>query len=294
MRKSRAFGFCMILLVYLVAAAAGFAIYRFAPGANVWRVFLADIGATVVTFIGSLIFRNASVYDPYWSVAPPVILLAYAITYGSWTFGTVLLLFVIFFWGVRLTGNWAYTFKNLEHQDWRYTMLHEKSGKLYPIVNLFGIHMFPTLVVYLAILPALVYLETPVWNVLTAVGAIVCIAATLLEMFADIQMQRFRRRAAAGEMITTGLWKNARHPNYLGEILMWWGVYLMLLSCGGAWYYGAGALVNTLMFLFISIPMAEKRLLARKPDYAQHIRRTHILLPFPGKREEEPKETRAL
>jgi steroid 5-alpha reductase family enzyme len=148
--------------------------------------------------------------------------------------------------------------------------------------------------VYLAILPALVYLETPAWNVLTAVGVLVCIGATLLEMVADVQMQRFRKRANAGEMITTGLWKNARHPNYLGEILMWWGVYLVLLSCGGAWYYGIGALINTLMFLFISIPMAEKRLMARKPDYAQHIRRTRILLPFPKKQEQEVEETRAL
>ena len=53
---------------------------------------------------------------------------------------------------VRLTVNWAYTFENLYHQDWRYTKLCNTTGKFYPFVNFFGIHMVPTLIVYLCVL----------------------------------------------------------------------------------------------------------------------------------------------
>ena len=81
-------------------------------------LLIADVIATVVTFIFSLIFGNASVYDPYWSVQPPVILAAFAIGKELTLFG-VLLLVVVFFWGIRLTANWAYTFASLNHQDWR-------------------------------------------------------------------------------------------------------------------------------------------------------------------------------
>lgn len=90
-------------------------------------LLIADVVATVVTFIFSVIFDNASVYDPYWSVQPPVILVAFAVGQELTLFG-VLLLIVVNFWGIRLTANWAYTFANLNHQDWRYTMLKEKQA----------------------------------------------------------------------------------------------------------------------------------------------------------------------
>lgn len=60
----------------------------------------------IVTFIFSLIFRNASVYDPYWSVQPIVILMAFAIG-KEMTIGRILLLMAVCYWGIRLTANWT-------------------------------------------------------------------------------------------------------------------------------------------------------------------------------------------
>ncbi|MCL2462774.1 MAG: DUF1295 domain-containing protein, partial [Defluviitaleaceae bacterium] len=76
-------------------------------------------------------------------------------------------------------------------------------------------------------------------------------------------------------------WKYARHPNYLGEIMMWWGVYIIMLSAApGAWPLGAGALANTLMFLFASIPMADRRNRAERPGFEEYYKETNSLLPF--------------
>ena len=146
LKESRALSFAVIAVIYIIATIAGVATYK-ALGFDWWlSLLVADVVATIVTFIFSLIFGNASVYDPYWSVQPPVIVVAFAFGKDLTALG-VLLIVAIMFWAVRLTANWAYTFGNLTHQDWRYTMLSEKTGAFYPIINFVGIHMVPTLVV---------------------------------------------------------------------------------------------------------------------------------------------------
>ena len=89
-------------------------------------------------------------------------------------------------------------------------------------------------------------------------------------------MHRFKK-AGTGGFIKTGLWKKSRHPNYACEILMWWGIGLAsVIAIGGSWYLLAGALVNTLMFLFVSIPMADKHQ-SRKPGFEEYKKSTRML-----------------
>ena len=118
LKQNRAVSFIVVTLVYIIATVVGVLVYR-ALTLDWWlSLLIADVAATVATFIFSLIFKNASVYDPYWSVQPPVILVAFAIGRELTLLG-VLLLVVVSFWAIRLTANWAYTFGNLNHQDWR-------------------------------------------------------------------------------------------------------------------------------------------------------------------------------
>ncbi len=278
-KTNRAASFIAVTLIYLGAIAVGVAVYLALPFAFWLNLLLADIAATVFTFLFSLIFKNASVYDPYWSVQPPVILTAFALN-AELNLARALLLVAVWFWGVRLTANWAYVFRNLTHQDWRYTMLSEKTGKWYPIVNFVGIHLVPTLVVYGCILPAVfAFRYAAQWNVGSILFFLVSVGAAILQMLADIQMQKFRKRRT-GTFIRVGLWKYARHPNYLGEILMWWGIGLSVLCVmPSRWYLLAGALANTVLFLCVSLPMAEKRQ-AKKEGFAEYKRQTRLLLPI--------------
>lgn len=283
MKENKWLSLTMVLLSYVLAATIGIFVYHQTLTLGfVWAILLGDIAATIVIYVIGLFLRNASLYDPYWSVQPMFILTLVAMQQTTLHFGTLLLLIVVFLWGLRLTGNWIYTFENLTWQDWRYTMLNEKTGELYPLVNLLGIHLFPTLVVFGVITPGILFIQSPVFNVWTMIGAMIVLVGFLLELFADIQMQTFRKaRKSKDEIIRIGLWKHARHPNYLGEILVWFGVYVFLLSSQPSlWYFGAGAVINTLMFVFISMPMAEKRLRLYKPNFDQYVEETHLLLPF--------------
>ncbi|MEA4914382.1 MAG: DUF1295 domain-containing protein [Christensenella sp.] len=288
MKQSRKLSFLFTLIVYALALAVALFVYRRVSGGVFFRVFLADIAATVFVYAVSLPLGNASVYDPYWSVAPVVMLPLCIASFGVWNAGTIALLVCVTYWGVRLTANWAYTFQGYDHQDWRYTMLREQSGAFFPLVSLFGIMLFPTLVVYLCLLPALNYIQNGGANLVTILGFALCLSAATLQLIADVQMHRFQKRAAnRGQIIRSGVWRHARHPNYLGEILMWWGVYAVLLSVRpDLWPLGLGALTNTLMFLFISIPMAEKRMAGYKEGFDRYVKETNKLLPIEIKREE--------
>lgn len=281
-KSNRTTSFCVVTLIYIIAAVIGILSYRMpvANQINWWLILLlADVIATVVTFIFSVIFKNASVYDPYWSVQPIVIVLAFAIG-KEITLVRALLLIAICVWGVRLTANWAYTFRGLNHQDWRYTMLDEKTGVFYPLINFLGIHLVPTLIVYGCTLPAVyAFINEATWNSGSIVFFALSIVAVTIQGCADVQMHRFRKNKT-GEFIRVGLWKHSRHPNYLGEILMWWGVALSVVSVfPHAFYLCAGAVANTLLFLVVSIPMADKRQSA-KPGFDEYRKQTRMLLPI--------------
>jgi len=190
------------------------------------------------------------------------------------------MLVAVFFWGVRLTANWAYTFHGLDHQDWRYTMLKEKTGVFYPLINFIGIHMVPTLIVYGCTVPAVyLFLNPAETNWGSFAGFFISVCAVILQGTADIQMHRFRKNRIGG-FIRTGLWKYSRHPNYLGEILMWWGVGLGAVAVfPQKWYLLAGAAANTLLFLVVSIPMADGRQ-SKKAGFAEYKKQTRMLLPI--------------
>lgn len=279
LKENRILSFIVIFIVYAIAITVGIISYNLI-NLDFWlKLLIGDVIATAITFIFSLIFKNSSVYDPYWSVIPIVVVIGLSYEFGINNI-TIFPLIAVVLWGTRLTINWAYTFTNLNHEDWRYKMYKERFPKIYPIINFFGIHLFPTIVVYLCMLPfVFIYYKTTEFSLFIIIGFIISIIAFLLQLISDIEMHKFRSKKLH-KLIDVGLWKYSRHPNYLGEILMWWGIYLMMLALIPSYFYlFIGALVNTLMFMFISIPMAEKRQ-SEKEGFAEYKQRTRMLLPI--------------
>ena len=102
-RENKSLSILIITGIYLIAVAVALCTYLMLPFAFWIDLLISDIAATVFVFIFSVIFRNASVYDPYWSVQPIVIVLCYALG-SKLTFATVLILISVFYWGIRLTA----------------------------------------------------------------------------------------------------------------------------------------------------------------------------------------------
>ena len=106
------------------------------------------------------------------------------------------------------------------------------------------------------------------------------IPAALLTFLPYFKLNKKYRKNRNGAFMRAGFWKYSRHPNYLGEILMWWGVAIsVVISAPDAWYLIAGAVANTVLFFAVSIPMADKRQ-SRKEGFAEYKRQTRMLLPI--------------
>lgn len=284
--------FLVIVGAYLTAGAgAALAAVASSDRHPLVTTLWADIAATVVVFAVSMLVRNASVYDPYWSVAPPVIAVAWlALVGGGTPVRQVLVVALVLLWGVRLTANWVYTWRGLGHEDWRYVQLRQQTRGRVPwwVVNLGGIQLMPTLVVFLGMLPvwpALTVGDRPLWT-LDILAAVVTLAAIVLEATADAQLHRFAAEPSnQGRIIDRGVWRFSRHPNYLGEIGFWWGMWMFgLAAAPGWWGTVAGPLAMVVLFVAVSVPLMDQRSLARRPGYAEHMRRVPALLPWPAPR----------
>jgi steroid 5-alpha reductase family enzyme len=248
------------------------------------RIALADLAGTVVIFLFSLGMNNSSMYDPYWSVKPLVIAAYYF--FGKSTsevtvvdFGALLL---ISLYALRLTANFYRGWQGLKHEDWRYRNFRKQFPKAYWIVSFFGIHFFPTLMVYLGCLPMFIVFNQPLQVPFLAItGLVVTAGSIVLAFVADEQLRAFRSTPKnKGKTMNLGLWSKSRHPNYLGEILFWWGLFLIALAFGWQyWWTGVGALAITLMFVFISIPLMENHALSRRSDFKDYIRNVPFLFP---------------
>lgn len=278
--QSKSIGLVIITIIYILATIIGVITYNSIDCNNkLLSLFIADVVATLVVWLFGVIFNNSSIYDPYWSVAPPLLLTFFAIEASSFGTPVRLTLLIVWLWAIRLTGNWAYTFPNLSKQDWRYDKYKGDFPKLWHLVNLFGINLMPTLIVFLAMIPAIELIDlNPIsYNIFTILGILISLVAVALELVSDRQAHSFRKENR-GKVCNIGLWKSSRHPNYLGEILFWWGLFIIYISVApGEWLTAIGAIANTLLFIFVSIPLMEKRQLATKPAYAEYRRNTRML-----------------
>jgi steroid 5-alpha reductase family enzyme len=286
-RTGRPGAIALCLLAYVVAGlVAGWTARAVGTSHPLMVAAAADLAATAAVFAFSLAFDNSSFYDPYWSVAPVALALYWIGTAGAGVRGPRqgMVLALVVCWAIRLTWNWLRGWTGLEHEDWRYRDLRAQSGRAYWLVSFVGIHLLPTVVVFLGCLGVYVAVGagTRPLGLLDAVAAVVTAGAIGLEATADQQLRRFRATATSGQTLATGLWAWSRHPNYLGETSFWWGLFLFGLAADpGRWWTIAGPLTITLMFLFVSIPMIDRRMLARRPDYADLVRRIPALMPWP-------------
>ncbi len=310
-------GRLVLMIVYLIAFSLGFWVSTVSYYPILVKSAVAVGVIVAIIFMGSLDFNNSSVFDAYWSVVPPLMLLYYLVlviteqslavanktpgavtlTLNSTCFDfpglrdrlldspRIIILFLLTAaYSVRLTWNFLHSWPGLKHEDWRYLNFRRKSGKAYWVMSFFGLHFFPALMVFggtLSIWVVVVHDFHPL-NPLDVIAVFVTTGAILIEAVADSQLRKFvTLNKESGKTMKRGLWAFSRHPNYLGEILFWWGLYLFAVASNPyIWWVIIGPVAITLMFLSASIPMIEKRMLERRVDYREYMKRVPMLIPW--------------
>ena len=290
-------GLIIILLSYIIAFGIGLFSYLTLDDSDILKnsdidekyrqliiIFISNVISTIIIWFIGVLINTASTYDPYWSVQTPVIFICLLIKHGNLNVGNLIYLELILFWAIRLTYNYTKTFHDITYIDWRYNQIRESTGKFYQIVNLLGICLVPTIIVYAASIPSFLYVMDDLnLEYIQFIGFIIILASVLIEMKADIDIHEFKKiRSSRNEIIRIGLWKYSRHPNYFGEICFWYGVAFVYIFCDFTkkWYYIFGAILNNALFLGISIPLAEKNLRKYKEGYDEYKKNTSMLIPI--------------
>jgi steroid 5-alpha reductase family enzyme len=293
MVKSRSLLIC--LAAYCAAALAAVVVCRLTSGLSaVWSAAVADVAATLVVFAFSVALNNSSMYDPYWSVAPVLIASWWLARFGGLGAAAVAVRQVavaalVFAWAARLTWNWMRRWNGLADEDWRYADYRRLGAGYWP-VSFLGFHLMPTVLVFtacLSLVPALSATGRAV-GILDVLAFLVTAAAITVEAVADRQLRRFlSSKRKPGRIMDTGLWAFSRHPNYFGEVLFWWGLWLFGLAADPSrWWTVVGPAGITLLFLGISVPMMDKRMLSRHPGYAQHMNQRSGFFPWITRKDE--------
>ena len=243
-------------------------------------------GLMLVVWLLSLKLRDASIVDIAWGPAFAVVAwVTFSLADGDDT-RRVLLAVLPTLWGVRL-GAYLAMRANGRGEDFRYRAMRRKHGSRFPLVSLATVFGIQGVLIWTVSLPVQVA-QTGVdaIGVLDYLGVGGWAIGMFFEAVGDGQLSRFRADPSnEGKVMDRGLWRYTRHPNYFGDFMVWWGVYLIALSAGGAWWTILGPIVMTTLLTRVSgKALLEKSLRKRREGYEEYARRTSGFFPRPPKR----------
>lgn len=244
--------------------------------------FCLVFGLMFVLWLVSLPIRNASIVDVFWGCGFVIVAWSSYLTAGSAASRSLLLAVLTTLWGLRLSGylawrNWG------TGEDYRYAEMREKLGERFLLLSLFVVFWLQGLIMWIVSLPiqAAPFGERPLgW--LDAVGGGVFGVGLLFESVGDWQLARFKANPEnRGQVMDRGLWRYTRHPNYFGDFLVWWGLYLIAVA-GGAWWTIVGPLVMSFLLMRVSgVTLLERSLKRKRPGYEAYAARTNAFFPGP-------------
>ena len=253
----------------------------------IWlKITIWHVNATIFIYLGSVLLKNSSLYDPFWSVAPVPIVIYLSIQSENSILLKMLVIFPILLWATRLTRNWVISWEGFHHEDFRYIDLKNTNKYKAEFNNFFGIHLFPTFIVNICLYPLVyIFINDVDVNVYLYISSIITLIAVILQTVADEQMRKFRSDPRnKGKTMKYKLWRYSRHPNYLGEVGFWFGIYFMGISSGFAplWLIVC-PLAMLLLFVLVSCPVMDERSLKNRPNYKEYMDNTSQLMLLPPK-----------
>jgi steroid 5-alpha reductase family enzyme len=244
----------------------------------------AVLSLFVLLWVASLIARDASIVDRFWGIAFIVIASAASAASDGYEARARLVVLLVAIWGLRLS--FYITVRNLgAGEDFRYRAMRREWGKQFPIASLFTVFLLQGLLAWIVSLPvqAAITADSPARiTSLDVLGVLVWSAGFLFETIGDWQLARFKDDPRnRGRLLDRGLWRYTRHPNYFGDAVQWWGLWL-IAAATGAWWTAVGPALMTFLLVRVSgVKLLEQRLRSSKRDYEEYCRRTSAFIPMP-------------
>ncbi len=243
-------------------------------------------------FVYASIWFGISVYkkrndvaDIAWGIGYIIICVFLFICYPSYPV-LKLLYVLVTLWGLRLSIHIYLRNKN-KAEDFRYKAWREEWGKYFYLRSYLQVFLLQGVFLLVIISPVI---HTAVagfmqWDIFTWIGLCCWLIGFYFQAVADWQLEVFKsNQKNKGLIIQTGLWKYSRHPNYFGEIVMWWSIFIITIPVTNSFYFIISPLTITLLLVFVSgIPMLEKKYKGNAA-FEDYKKRTSALIPMPPRR----------
>lgn len=242
--------------------------------------------AFLLLWLLSLRLRDASIVDVFWGPGFALVA-AVSLALSPLGFRTrgLLVLVLVTVWGLRL-GVHIFLRNHGRPEDPRYQAMRRSWGDRFPVASLFTVFAFQALILWVVSAPLQAAQRSAVpaslgpWD---AAGVLAWAIGFFFETVGDAQLARFRADPAnAGRVMDHGLWRYTRHPNYFGDFMVWWGIFLIAAESGaGAWGFAGPILMTVLLVKVSGAGLLEKDIAERRPGYAEYVRRTSGFFPRP-------------
>ncbi len=244
----------------------------------------AAISLMVAVWALSLVKRDASIVDAFWGLGFVLVAWVYYALAPEGGRRLVVPLLVTL-WGVRLSGYIAWR-NHGRGEDYRYREMRERWGPSFPLASLFVVFGLQALILWVVSWPLAAAQRgpAPVWPSWPELaGAALFAIGFLFESIGDLQLAWFKSRPEnRGQVMDRGLWRYTRHPNYFGDALVWWGLWLVALAVPGAWWTVVGPLLMTFLLMKVSgVALLEQKLRETRPAYRDYVERTSAFFPWP-------------
>ncbi len=233
-------------------------------------------------FILGTAIKNNSIVDQAWGIGFVLIAVYSMFRLGNYGPISLLITLLVALWGLRLF--YHIMKRNFgKPEDFRYAQWRKDWGKTVVIRSFFQVYMLQGALMMLIAFPVVLTHQqanqsVTVW---TLIGASIWLIGYFFEVVGDAQLRAFKQNTDnKGKLMTTGLWAYTRHPNYFGEAVMWWGIFIIALSAGASLISIISPIAITFLLVFVSgVPLLEKAMVGR-PGFEEYANRTNKFIPW--------------
>jgi steroid 5-alpha reductase family enzyme len=229
--------------------------------------------------------RDASIIDAFWGPGFAILAWTYALSTETLSNRGLLLAILVTIWGLRLGVHIAARGIG-ESEDYRYARMRSAWGERFWWVSLLTVFGFQGLLLLTISLPLLVSASSPEpLGIIDFAGVLVFTLGFTFEAVSDFQLTQFKSKPDnRGTTLRTGLWRYTRHPNYFGDALLWWGLFVVGgMATDSLWTAISPALMTLFLIKVSGVPLTEDRLRSTRSDFAAYAAVTSTFLPWPPK-----------
>jgi len=239
----------------------------------------------LVWFFISVIYKRNDVADLAWGIGFILVAVSSLLLGQNTSLRALLIVVLVTIWGARLSWHIFTRIKN-GPEDRRYAAWRRDWGKWVIPRSFLQVYVLQTFLIAVVSYPVWFVTLNPgiSFSARDVAGLTIWLIGFYFEVVGDAQLKKFISNPKnKGKIMKSGLWAYSRHPNYFGEVTMWWGIYILALSMPMGWQTIIGPLTITFFILFVSgVPLLEKKYSGRA-DFEVYKKKTSVFFPFPPK-----------